>query len=242
MIISNSGKFIFVHINKTAGTSVTDALAPCLRWNDIVLGATPVGTALNAPYRDRFGLYKHSTAREIRAVVGDEVWRSYTTFCVLRDPIDRAVSLYRYLKRMQADRSELRRRLRDLLGRSRPDWPATVALRETDSFSAFIRHPRIHFDPGFLGQHAFVCDEAGNVIVDRLLRFETIADDFAALAAELGLPADPIGHSNRSGTGAGAARPELSDDDVAFLKERFARDYALLAARAPLPAAAQKGE
>jgi len=239
MIICNSGKFIFVHINKTAGTSITDALAPCLQWNDIVLGATPMGMALNAPYRERFGLYKHSTAREIRAVVGDEIWQSYTTFCVLRDPVDRALSLYRYLKRMQADRSELRRRLRDLLGRNRPDWPATQALRETDSFSAFIRHPRIRFDPGFIGQHAFICDEAGNVIVDRLLRFEHIAGDFADLCADLGIPAEPIGHHNQSGGGAG---PDLPKEDIVFLRERFARDYALLAARASGPAAVQKGE
>jgi hypothetical protein len=239
MIICNSRKFIFVHINKTAGTSVTDTLYPHLQWNDIILGSTPVGIALNHPYKERFGLYKHSTAREIRAVVGPEIWRDYTTFCVLRDPVDRALSLYRYLRRLQADKSEFRRRLRDLFGKGRPDWPATQALRESESFSAFIRHPKIRHDPGFMSQKAFICDPEGTVIVDRILRFETIATEFADLCGELGLAAAPIGHQNRSETGP-RARPVLTPGDIAFLRAYFAEDYALLEAGAPVPQGLQK--
>jgi hypothetical protein len=40
MIISHTHKFIFVHINKCAGTSITKALLPYLGENDIVLGLT----------------------------------------------------------------------------------------------------------------------------------------------------------------------------------------------------------
>ena len=43
MIISNSHKFIFVHVMKTAGTSVSAALDPWLRWNDIAIGGTRFG-------------------------------------------------------------------------------------------------------------------------------------------------------------------------------------------------------
>jgi hypothetical protein len=40
MIVSHTHKFIFVHINKCAGTSVTKALLPYLGENDLVLGFT----------------------------------------------------------------------------------------------------------------------------------------------------------------------------------------------------------
>jgi hypothetical protein len=234
MIISNSRKFIFVHINKTAGTSITEALAPHLAWNDLVLGSTPIGLALNQPFHERFGLSKHSTARGIRAVVGERVWSEYRSFAVVRDPVDRALSLYGYLKMLQAGRSELRKRLRSLLGaRGGPDWLALRALKETGSFSEFIRHPELRHDPGFVHQSRFLSDETGALIVDRLLRFETLAEDFAALGRELGIPEAALGHQNRSQGGARGREAAVSERDVAFLKDYFAEDYALLARLAP---------
>ena len=233
MIVSNSRKFIFVHINKTAGTSITEALYPHLAWNDLVLGSTPTGRALDQPFHERFGLYKHSTAREIRAVVGERVWSEYRSFAVVRDPVDRARSLYGYLKMLQAGRSEIRRRLRSLLGaRGGPDWLAVQALRETGSFSAFIRHPKLRHDPGFIHQSRFLSDETGALVVDRLLRFETLAADFAALCRELGTPEAALGHENRSQGARGREAP-VSERDVAFLRDYFAEDYALLERLAP---------
>ena len=226
MIICTSRKFIFVHVNKTAGTSITEALAPRLQWNDIVLGATPIGQALDQPFKDRFNLYKHSTAREIRDVVGAEVWSDSTTFAVVRDPVDRTVSLYRYLKRIETAASPLRRLRRRLSGRQ-PVWNGLGALRESRSFSDFIRHPILRHEPGFMPQHAFLSGENGEIIVDRLLRFEAIAEDFEALCRELGFGTLRIGHENRSGRDGG--RPPVPDSDIDFLRDYYAKDYALLA-------------
>lgn len=233
MIISNSRKFIFVHVNKTAGTSIAEALYPSLAWNDIVLGTTPIGAALDQPFQERFGLYKHSTAPEIRAVVGAGIWADYRSFAVLRDPVDRAVSFYGYLKRFQRGKSGVRHRLRRLLGRSRPEsrpeWPGLQALRETGSFSEFIRHPRLPDDPGFAFQHAFISDrETGEIIVDTVLRFETVAADFAGLCRDLGIADASLGHENHSHDQR-RNQPAISQSDIAFLKAYFARDYALLA-------------
>lgn len=233
MIISNSRKFIFVHVNKTAGTSITEALAPHLAWNDVVLGSTPIGRALNQPFRERFGLYKHSTAREIRAVVGERVWSEYRSFAVVRDPVDRARSLYGYLKMLEAGRSGIRQRLRGLLGTGgRPDWPAVRALEETGSFSEFIRHPKLRHDPGFFRQSGFLADETGALAVGTLLRFESLAADFGALCRELGIPEAALGHKNRSRGARGGGVP-VSERDVAFLKDYFAEDYALIERLAP---------
>lgn len=225
MIISASRKFIFVHINKTAGTSITEALAPKLQWNDIILGSTPIGLALDQPFKDRFNLYKHSTAREICGVVGAGVWSNSTTFAVVRDPVDRTVSLYRYLKRIDAAASPLRR-LRRRLSERQPVWSGLRALRESRSFSDFIRHPILRYEPGFMPQHTFLSGENDEIIIGRLLRFEAIAEDFEALCQELGFGALRIGHENRSGDG---DRPSIPDRDIDFLRDYYARDYALLA-------------
>ena len=48
MIISHTHRAIFVHIPKTAGTSITALIEPALRWNDLVLGGTTFGERIQA--------------------------------------------------------------------------------------------------------------------------------------------------------------------------------------------------
>jgi hypothetical protein len=64
--------FLFVHIPKTGGTSVTSAL----------------GNRACA----------HNTPAKIRAEIGDELWNSCFKFTFIRNPWDRAVSFYEFHK------------------------------------------------------------------------------------------------------------------------------------------------
>ena len=70
------------------------------------------------------------------------------------------------------------------------------------------------------------------LIVGTLLRFETLAADFGALCRELGIPGVVLGHENRSQGGRGRQDP-VSERDVAFLRDYFAEDYALIERLAP---------
>jgi hypothetical protein len=65
--------FIFVHINKTAGTSV--------------------GNAIGLPVKD------HLTAMEIIERVGKVAWDNAFKFSLVRNPWDRVVSLYEYRRK-----------------------------------------------------------------------------------------------------------------------------------------------
>lgn len=230
MIISHSRKFIFVHIHKTAGESISTALLPFLGRGDLVLGATARGELANAWYDWRHGLQKHSAARRIRGYLGEGPWEEYRSFSFVRDPADRARSLYFYFERMLAARRQrsLRNALLWLPGTDFRDplkWPGMQAYLETSSFSEFIRHPK--FSPAIFGarrQSDILSDGAGRLLVDRVGKFESLGEDFAGIAGWLGLAGASLGHRNASKNREAAP---FDPADRALLAEMYRDDHAL---------------
>jgi Sulfotransferase family len=103
MIINNTFQFIFVHIPKSAGTTVTSVLSRFSSYCDIELGGTPLGEAIQPFFQKRYGLQKHSTFSEIRTVVGDVLLKRYFSFAIVRNPYTRAYSAYKYLSRARRE-------------------------------------------------------------------------------------------------------------------------------------------
>lgn len=224
MIISNSRRFVFVHITKAAGTSVTMALEETLQWNDLVLGGTTLGEAIQEPYRAQFGLHKHCAARDIRAVVGDAVWDDYFTFSFVRHPYSRAVSLYTFIRRTLRQ-SGYRRYMPWTRDRSQWfwQWPGTKAFLATRSFSEFIRHPEFLRAPGAHAQVDWLCDEQGRLMVDFVGKVENIGTDFATVAERIGLDAPKVRTHNKSAVNSWT--DYLKDAaDYAHLRELYRRD------------------
>lgn len=98
MIINHSKRFIFIHVPKAAGTTVTERLSEYSRYCDLEIGGTSIGEMVQPYYWKRFGLRKHSTAQEVRSVVGADVWDKYFSFSFVRCPFSRVESTYRFLK------------------------------------------------------------------------------------------------------------------------------------------------
>lgn len=97
MIVNNSHRFLFVHVPKAAGTSVTKELSRFTTFRDVEVGGTRYGEKVQDMYAARFDLRKHATAAAIRAKAGPEVWRGYFVFAFARNPYARAYSIYRFL-------------------------------------------------------------------------------------------------------------------------------------------------
>lgn len=226
MIVSNSKKYIFVHIQKTAGTSVMEALARGLAWNDLEIGD---GMDLRS-YMARYRLHKHIAGREIREVVGRGVWDSYFKFAFVRNPYDRAVSLYTYIRGLVEGKG-YRVHLRHLpIKRWRGDrlwiWPLTQAYLESRDFSEFIRHGKYLEDSGTKPQVDWVLDENGGMMMDFIGKTENLAADFGTIAARIGEdPRTELKRLNSSGKAGGSRRPRLREEDFDFLAQLYRKDF-----------------
>jgi hypothetical protein len=166
LILSHKYKFIFIHIPKCAGTSITQSLIPYLGQDDLVLGCTPEFEALSREYKAKGWIHKHSTASEIREFVGEETWNSYFKFAFVRHPLDLILSLYFWWKKTAADWDEAGRQTKaavmkmdfDTFCRNAQFWPEKQCheyLIGSAGFSSllegFLRYYP-HFEEGFLGE------------------------------------------------------------------------------------------
>ena len=79
MIISHRHRFIFIKTQKTAGTSIEVFLSGLCGPEDVV---TPFGAPEPGHEPRNFAGYTNQmTASEIRSRVGEDLWRTYFTFC-----------------------------------------------------------------------------------------------------------------------------------------------------------------
>lgn len=99
MILNHQHRFIFVHVPKAAGTTITRTLSQLTTFRDIEIGGTRYGEAIQERFAARFDLRKHSTAAALREKCPDYVWRRFFVFAFVRNPYARAYSLYRFLQK-----------------------------------------------------------------------------------------------------------------------------------------------
>jgi hypothetical protein len=178
-MISHKYRCIFIHIPRTGGSSLEDLIWPEPRTEqELWMGFV-------SPYANRYqtGGLQHLSARNVRQVVGRDVFESYFKFSFVRNPWERAVSQYSYLAR----RADLRR----LLGK-----PGGITFDDYLEKIAHIRH--VQWEP----QMEFLHDDNGDLIVDFIGRFENLENDAQVVLTRIGLPSRQLPHKQASAHGA----------------------------------------
>lgn len=209
MIISPGRRYIFVHIPKTGGTSMARALEARAQADDILIGDTPKARrrrgrlkALNARGR----LWKHSTLADIDGVLSPDEIAAQFTFTIVRNPWDRMVSYYHWLR----DQSF--------------DHPAVGFAQELD-FEGFVLHPHTAQSLSRQPYGAYMRDVSGAERADLYLRLEHLIDDMTPLIAHLGFVPD-VPHDNRSAARDSDYRHHYSDVTAAAVAGYAADDIA----------------
>lgn len=216
-IINFSHKFLFVHVPKSAGTSVTRVLSAFTCLGDVEVGGTEFGEKLARAYQPRFGVYKHSTGAELRRIVGDRVWADMYKFAFVRNPYARAFSIFTFLK------NKFR------------DWPGSEIMDGFDDFDQFVASDFFLTDgpDRVLRPQLFWLRTSGDdetLLVDFVGRVESIEVDLAHVVGRLaagteGTHNESVPHANASSDPGAWRSAYAAEATRARVAQRYARDF-----------------
>lgn len=171
--------FVYIHINKTGGTSVESLLRVPL---------------------------EHKTALEKIQELGEARWRSKFTFTVIRNPWDKVVSHYHY--RVMTNRTGL--------GERPIDFSEWVRRAYRDRESEYLDDPRF-----FMPQLDWITDGEGRILIDFIVRFENLQEDFEVVRQRLKLN-QSLPHKKQSRRG--DYRDYYDDESKAIVRDCFSPD------------------
>jgi len=246
MIILNSRQMIYVHLHKCGGTSIEASFEPAARWNDLILGSTPLGEVMQTHYARRFSLEKHSTATEIIAAVGEDLWNSYTTWTTVRSPYGRITSHYNYIASIaepliagssfpaSASANEQKAWVESASYPKTKPWSyagvkAYLSTRSSSRpFSEFIRHPAVLAATGYKPQFDQLSDpNTGKMLVADSVKLEQLNDRWVGICTNFRLPDLKLLTRNVTHKSFRKDSKELLSyrDDVDFINKKYKNDF-----------------
>ena len=173
-MIDRNRRFIFIHIPKCGGTSLEDVVWPVPRRVEDLWGGFI--DPWHNPYQT--GGLQHLTAALVRQHVGAAEFDRCFRFAFVRNPFDRVLSQYRYMRR-RAD-------LREFIG-----------MGVEDDLMTYLQRIQTRQHVQWMPQCDFLLDADGTCLVDHVAKLEQAAAGFAKVVAHLGLPPGTrLPHSN----------------------------------------------
>ncbi len=173
-------KCIFVHVPKTGGTSIENAIwGP--DWSQRTTQQLWAGSIRPGFNKYQSGGLQHLLATQIRQEVGAGTFAACYRFSFVRNPWDKVVSQFHYLK-------------------TRPVLLKYMGLTRFSTFQKYLNilagnHTR-HVQS--FEQWRFITDQDGQCLVNFVGKFENLAADFRRVAATLGLPSQELPHDMKS--------------------------------------------
>jgi hypothetical protein len=217
MVISHKYKFIFIHLGKTGGDSVTQALAdfcdPSRR--DVVKE--------NQTLHKNF--HKHAKAWEIQKGFEELRWnyQRYFKFFVIRNPYEILHSDYyfhKYAGEKYYPESPPEPGIKDY------DWFFKCHKTKDMTFSDYVKNVYGHWDKGFIANWGM--DFNKKLIVDYICRNENLDQDFSYVCGKVGLPNIQLPKANTTQELLSKKRPSPKEDFtpelIEFVEKTFSEE------------------
>ncbi len=157
---------------------------------------------------DRADEGKHKTAKEIREQLGEDKWNEYFKFSFVRNPLSWTASWYNFRRR---------EKLKD------EDNPKHTNYTGDLTFEEFVKSD--DWVVAGDGQSHWVTDDAGEVIVDFVGKYENLQDDFNEVCQRVGIPTVKLPSVNRSKHSKSVA--VYTDEMKEIVKKRLHKDMNL---------------
>jgi len=209
MRLSWTHKFVYISIHKTASSTVRELLDP---YSDI----TSCGDKQTI-------CYHHIPAKKMkyyfdereRAEEGSANWNEFFKFTTVRNPWDRKLSTFSYLKRKAQEFKKVD------LGLD-PSWFVEKTLRideECDNFKDYLKK---YCKPNKKRnrQVDWVLDKNGNNMLDYVVKVENLKHDLKYAFKQIGLPEPNLVHANKS-----EHRPYTETYDEQWMIDKIAERY-----------------
>ncbi len=167
MLISHKHKFIFIHIQKTAGTSISSALNPLCE--------------------ESYPSMKHWSAVKIKEKFGSNIWNEYFKFTFIRNPYERLFSWYNMIDKSRGNpgpnifHSYIQKNIHSF----------SSFIMDDKNFQGIHKLP-----PQRVSQFKKI-SENGRVIVDFIGRYENINEDFSYICEKINIPEPILPHVNK---------------------------------------------
>jgi hypothetical protein len=179
---------IFVHVPKCAGSSIESTLAK-------MCGMEKPGG--------------HTTAMAYRRAFPRE-FASYFKFTVVRDPLDRFLSAFHYLRKEPIHPAHNNQLAHDC--ETAEEFALALSTLPQPWGMIHLRQ-----------QTDFVCDNAAVILVDAVYRFESIETEWLEICRRLNIPDAPLPVLNSS------PRPDVIPSPIVtdFVRTNYAKDYSV---------------
>jgi hypothetical protein len=178
-MISHKHKFIFIHIPKCAGTSLTN-----LFFKDYDLDWKKPNYEIHYGWCPKRKIHmQHATPLELLdlGLIDKDIWDSYYKFTVVRNPWSRAHSDYFWLMKTRKIKDSFQNYIN-----KRGEFEEI--LRDRESF--FYRGDHLTSQSSYL-------DTEKNSKIDKIIKFENISKGVKQVLEDLKLPNWGIPHTNK---------------------------------------------
>lgn len=179
MLYSKEKSFLFIHIPKTAGTSIRSVLAPYSGRSGVF---NFIGRRLeNHPnFCYKTGLARrrtydaHITYQDIENVLPKSELERLFKFCITRNPYDRAYSYYLHVL-------------------NHPNHTVYEQIKSYGSFRVMLEHLEEIKEPS---QKSYIINSRGEISVDFVGSLEDVSHDFREICKSLDIPLDLLPRKN----------------------------------------------
>lgn len=155
-MISDKLKTIFVHIPKTGGASIESIIWPPISerteeqlWNGMI-------DKFHNKYQT--GGLQHLHAEQIKKEIGEQRFNEYYKFSIVRNPWERTISQFFYLKK-------------------RTDLLDFIGLKKSVSLKEYLKRIQQKLHVQWEPQYKFLLNSNGDLLVDFIGRFEHLERD-----------------------------------------------------------------